>query len=55
MGSFYRRAAAAAIQITKKAAFVSEGCSRGLNLIYLPGVVSATTTLRLISDWIFLI
>jgi len=40
---------------SRKAAFVSEGRSRGLNLIYLSGVVGAGTTLRLISDRIFLI
>jgi hypothetical protein len=38
------------IRAIKKAASVSEGRSRGLNSIYLPGVVGASTTLRLISD-----
>jgi hypothetical protein len=30
--------------LRKKAAFVSEGRSRGLNSIYLPGVMGAGTT-----------
>jgi len=46
---------AARLASKKKAASVAEGRSRGLNSIYLPGVAGAGATLRLISDWIFLI